>query len=1112
MKKVGSVCALPTFFATKNTAVKKNFKTYKASAGSGKTTSLVAEYLSICLHSEHTLGEYRHILAITFTHNATAEMKSRIVHTLNEFAFLPQEDWGGSERAIFDMILKAEPQLDLPTVRNRSERLLAEILYDYPNFSISTIDSFFQRIVRAFAFELGISMSYEVEVTLDDCYQQSVDLLLSRISNDNPQLRERIFQVVNQQMEEEGRWRIEDALCEILSSAYGDENSAEPLDVLSALENRDELIKSMQNSYWNELESMHGKCEEARKFFENKELTVDDLVGKSRGIWAWFNSFNINEDKRCDSAEKVIREGESLLVGAKAGDVALNSEIIAKYGELCDARSAYLKQKALFQNVKSLLLLFDLKEVMDEIRERDDKFFLSDTNYEIYSEIRDAETPFIYEKIGNRYRHFFIDEFQDTSRMQWEDIVPLLKNALAFPENQVILFGDVKQAIYRFRNGDSQLFADLTSKDEQREYGKLISNDESKSCWENVPLDTNYRSGGNVIAFNNLFFKHLCELQSFTDKNKEYSGRIRDLYETYYETVAQKIPEKNDGKGSVIVQFKGVGDGKEYRAEQVLAAVEFAMKECHFRQKDIAVLTSGRDLASDLGRVLAAAGYRVISSDSLLFCSSSEVNLLIAVLNYTVHPNDLLSRFKIMDYALHCNGDTEIEDWGTQIDILRDESAFLQKLEEQGIVLKREKLDCLSLYEILLESVKIFHINEADAFVIALMDQVLNYMGSKNGEVVSFLNWWEQNGSSLSLAAPAAADAITLSTIHASKGLQYPVVILPMSQYKPDVTKETFWYSPKPEDGCELPYLLLKHDETLVSAGMKEELSKEKAMTAMDNLNKIYVAHTRPKQLLYIITGTPRQVRNGGNYNLYIDDFIHGRFLKGKDGERNDEADEKALEVQPAEEEGKEGLLTGWREVGRNRFLFGEARPECNAKDEMQGADSFSKMYCSGFQLSQLSSHLLQTETPEQQMGNAIHDYFSHLREFPLTEAEVEAWTFDEGQPYPEEIRAALRTIAADEHWHPYFAPGVRVLNEIPILPTASQLAEDAQHKASRPQLTFRPDRVVLLPDETVVIDYKTGHPTEQARDAYERQVARYVELLESMDFPNVKGEILYFG
>ena len=197
------------------------FKTYMASAGAGKTTSLVAEYLSICLRDDQSVGNFRNILAVTFTNNATAEMKGRIVETLQQFAFLPREGWGGSEKAICEMVMKALPDLTAQQLQQRSENLLAEILYDYPNFSISTIDSFFQRIVRAFAFELGISMSYEVEVTLDDCFQQTVDLLLSRISKENPDLRDAVLELVEEQMADKGRWRIEGKLLDLLRVVYG---------------------------------------------------------------------------------------------------------------------------------------------------------------------------------------------------------------------------------------------------------------------------------------------------------------------------------------------------------------------------------------------------------------------------------------------------------------------------------------------------------------------------------------------------------------------------------------------------------------------------------------------------------------------------------------------------------------------------------------------------------------------------------------------------------------------------------------------------------------------------------------------------------------------------
>lgn len=1068
------------------------FKTYMASAGAGKTTNLVAEYLSICLCDDKSLEQYRSILAVTFTNNATAEMKERIVQTLNQFAFLPPEQWGGSETAIFHMILKAQPHLDLAVVRARSERLLADILYDYANFSISTIDSFFQRIVRAFAYELGISMSYEVEVTLDDCFQQTVDLLLGRISNEEPKLRDRILALVEEQMAETGRWRIENQLTSLLYTIYGDETAAVPLHALSQVENREELQNKMAKALKTAREHLLEISKDANAFIDSLGLDPADLVG-GRGngkIYKWFENYSPFAPKCYDAVTKAIDNKESFVKAGVVNGDELNAKIVARYKELTDAYDEYAYHKEITGKTRMLSLLFDLKAIMDEIRERDNKFYLSDTNFKIYSEIQGSDTPFIYEKIGNRYRHFFIDEFQDTSHMQWDNLVPLLQNALSWPNGQVILFGDVKQAIYRFRNGDSKLLSDLSAPETSKEYLKLLPSDPHRSRCVDVPMDTNYRSDGNIVEFNNAFFSALPSLSAFSATAADGSeSRLKKLYNTYYQKVVQNTSGRSDGMGSVCIQFMDNSNVKfDYFSEYVTEFVQDALNK-GYSQKDIAVLTSSNADGSDLGRVLTEAGYRVISSDSLLLSTSPEVNLLVAAVTYIAHPDDRLARFVIANYVLRKHSGNNDESICQVIDQLIIESDFLKLLSKYGVSLNRHDLANKPLFSILTDLIITFGINDADSFVIALMDNAFDYLQKKNGEIVSFLDWWEQKGSDLALKSPEGLDAITINTIHKSKGLQYPVVILPFTQYKRGNTKTDYWYRTKPEDDVELPYLLLDMSAGLERLGCGDVYDDEVAMSEMDNLNKIYVAQTRAKHLMYIVTGKTTENSKNGNYNIFLDAFVQ---------QNNDSSAPLHFVSEP------ENPL---------RFWWGDKEEKKReVKLEKNDNESISQLHCTRFDLRALSSHLRKSESPEQAVGNAVHDFLAAMEHFPQSMEEVEQLRFAPGQMYVDEIRAALRKIVGDTHWRPYFADGVRVLNETAILPTRAMIEEASQNTLSRPQTTYRPDRVVMLENETLVIDYKTGHPTEKARAAYERQVSQYVDLLTQMGCPNVRGEVLYLN
>lgn len=1067
------------------------FKTYMASAGAGKTTSLVAEYLSICLRDDQSVGNFRNILAVTFTNNATAEMKGRIVETLQQFAFLPREGWGGSEKAICEMVMKALPDLTAQQLQQRSENLLAEILYDYPNFSISTIDSFFQRIVRAFAFELGISMSYEVEVTLDDCFQQTVDLLLSRISKENPDLRDAVLELVEEQMADKGRWRIEGKLLDLLRVVYGDESTAVPLATLSANDQLKEGLKRQKERLQEAREQLLKVSEGANDFLETLGLDDKQLVkGRANGsIYCWFTQYDPFTIKLY-SCLNDLEHAYFLKEEGEESDV-LNAKIIARCRELLQAQENYSRLKVLYGRMKTLSLLFDLKSMMDEIRERDNKFFLSDTNYKIYSEVNDQDTPFIYEKIGNRYRHFFIDEFQDTSRMQWDNMIPLLKNALAFPDSQVILFGDVKQAIYRFRNGDAQLLTDLSAKEATEEYLKLSPGDVKGDFRKSVPMKVNYRSEGNIVEFNNAFFQQLPNLDGFRGYKppKDADSAADDnpfaqLYQSYYHAVHQEVRPGKEGRGVVCVRFMEEGDNKdEYLENQVNAAVKDAIEK-GYGLCDLAVLTSSNDDGSFLGRTLTKAGYKVISSESLMLNSSPEVNLVLAVLGYVCRPNDSMAQYIIAHYALGQREKDVSKSLESLIPQLGNESAFRDFMAGLGIRLCHSELVSRPLFTLVNDVLRIFSINKADAFVIALMDNILDYLKNQNGEIASFLDWWERKGESLALKAPSGLDAITISTIHKAKGLQYPVVIMPFTQYGNTLTKKDYWYKKEDE---ETSYLLLKMDKSLDNVGLGDVYDRESMLSTMDSLNKIYVAQTRAECRMYILTG--RQ-SSSGNYNKMLNDFVTKSLNSLK----------KLHFVQDVDD----ALCFWWG----NR----EERRSVDGKSAGAVTEEIAKMYSAGFGPAALSTHIVKEETREQEVGNAIHDYLSRQTHFPLTEENVNAWKIDADQPYADEIREALRCIARHTEWHPYFADGVKVLNEVSILPTRQFMQQDSREGEVRPRLTYRPDRVVQLEDRVVVLDYKTGHPTEAARAAYERQVSTYVELLSDMSLGPVCGEVLYLN
>lgn len=1034
------------------------FKVYKASAGSGKTTSLVAEYLSLCLLEPK---KFRHVLAVTFTNNATAEMKERIVKTLKIFAFSPASEWKGSEAAIYKLILRDSQYKSLSEneFRIKSLNLLKEILYDYPNFTISTIDSFFQRIIRSFAFDLGINMNYNVAIDLSDCYDQTVDMLLNKLSKSDKDLSERIMFLVDKQMNEKGRWQLEGELKKSLATIYN-ERAFEPAKALEKMHESDspdesedgELKKAVKEVFQQLAIKRNTLQQEVNKLLDIFNQLSDDTsayIGGSTGIYKWVR---VLRDKPMTAPGKTVfkaLEAESVLKKPSASEKQLQPAIVELAQNIIDQQAALKNWELISKHVSSLLLLFDLKFIMEDIKLRDNLFFLNETNGRIFDEIKDIDTPYIYEKIGNKFSYFFIDEFQDTSRMQWEDFKPLIKNALSGlnifgEEGKTILFGDVKQSIYRFRNGDSTLLNSLsTLEGVNQNLGEgLLTPDD----FDLTLLDTNHRSSQAVIDFNNGFFKYLID--------NEFGHN--PLLVDYYADVQQK--KSREKEGFVYVRFQQEDDSEDYLMEETLKAVQDAVNR-DYEYRDIAVLSKSNRTCSDLARYLTEHQIPVISSDSLLLSASPEVLLLVNTMRYLLSPDDKLSQLSIAEYF--CK-----DSMTDAVDKISQDNGFQKLINDLGdrleadILLDIPRLLSFPVFTIVKELLLAYHISTPDAYVIAFIDAVYDNFNSQFSDLTQCMNWWEEKGRKMSLTSSKETNAVTVTSIHKSKGLQYPVVIYPMKSYRQGNGMETVWCENELDD-CPLPYYIMDTSQSALSGSSFESLAEEeRIMTDIDNVNVMYVAHTRAGDALYIITGNPASSR--GNYAKFLGNYI-----------RSQQEEEQALQKE---------------------YLFGDSQchKEARAK-EKESQYTISQLYSSDFTLQSKQLLAVSDRSYKQELGVFIHDFLSKIETFPQSEKELaEIIEKVDNVADRQILRSVLLKIMNDASLQPYFAPGVEVMNETTIMNCDGQLR--------------RPDRIVFLDDEVMVIDYKTGKENE----AYQQQLEEYCGLLREMGYKNVKSMLLY--
>lgn len=1024
------------------------FTVYTASAGSGKTSRLVVEYLSLALPAPK---KYKHILAITFTNNATAEMKNRILEALRSFAFQPYEQLNDSLKATYNAIRSIlETQgLDLPFdiyIKKQALQLLQEILYDYDNFAISTIDAFFQRILRAFSFELGLNMNYNLEIQLDELYEQTIDLLLNKLSIDNKELSKRVLGVIESKIENTGKWKIERELTALLKNIFN-EDAFEALKELSTQSHtKFDMAALHVNQLKKKVQKDHDEAmEKYRQFIEKHQIDTAfflKIISKMDELTA--DSFHEKLEKKY---KKGLPHEIEALIYEHQNHIA---QIIETYDNC-------VKINFLGKNCSQLALLIDIKSVIDEIKEQDNLFYLTETNGTIYDQVKDEETPYIFEKLGNKYSYFFLDEFQDTSKMQWENILPLIKNSLAgfndFNEKgKTFIFGDVKQAIYRFRNGDSSLLYHLS---QYESFKKMVNPYAIEGVdYQLENLGKNYRSSRAIVDFNNRFYSFWVQQNDFSD------------LEPYYKDVNQAIDESKSN-GMVSIRFKDKTDSDnttEYLLTETLKTIQEIIGE-GIPYGEIAVLVSSNELGSAMGEWLSQHNIPVISSDSLLLSSSQEVMVIISSLYYLMNPKNKMARMIIGHYVIQSYPDLQ----GDLFQSLDDETQFHQFLAQFEIRLSSKELMDTPLFTLVNKIITIFKITEKDPFVIMLLENINAFVKKSIGSIPLFLDWWEQKKGKLTLTSPTKINAVTITTIHKAKGLAYPIVILPFTQYSYAKTKSYHWVKDKDQiTGLPYSWVYLKKGE--VPHDYKDLNDDERHFSTLDQINKLYVAHTRPKDRLYLIT----QGKQKGNYSKLLDRFINQNITTEQtdanryfyDGERFLTPIEKKTIPEPIP----------------TMMYSTEKHVE------------MSKIFVSDFNLDPqyLAFDAHKAWNEEQERGIYVHQFLSELKRFPEKQSEIQQLLMDIPEKYNHYIQQLLEKLILDDEYAPYFQNHLNVLNETSIISTDGSI--------------LRPDRVIFMDDQVVVIDYKTGSPSEK----HQEQIDLYCTKLKEMGYESVKGKLLY--
>lgn len=1017
-----------------------DFKIYNASAGAGKTYTLVKEFLSLLLTNESDY-HFEHILAITFTNKAAGEMKERIIETLEEIAKNPNPK---EDQYILE--LASELNLKPEIIKTKAYNILIAILHNYSKFSISTIDKFNLRLMKSFAQDLGLSMNFDVEMNTNEIINESVDLLYSKIGEDE-KLTQTMIKIALDNMDENKSWDIR----KTLSSDTSDISNDRHLQDLEKLKNisLDEFIRYRKVIFDDIKTLKDGLITIGNEFFEllaNNGISVNELPGKSRGIAAFFQKLK-NFDGfglilPTDANTKDILEEGYLSKVKDATAESIFPQVKDLFEKAANINDHLLLLTSIQKNISSISLINEVEKSLDSIKKDSNVLLINEFNTIISKNLQQQPANFIYERIGSRYNHYFIDEFQDTSTLQWNNLNPLVENARA-QSDTIMLVGDAKQSIYRWRGGNPAQMIDLIDRKEE----------------ENIKveeLEKNWRSHENIIQFNN-------ELYSFIAPQLNLPS-FQYLYE-----IGNKQLTNHQKDGFVKINFiEQEGRSKDLFKEQNLELVLKTIEDCRangFSLNDIAILVRSNAQGILLAKYLTENNLVVISNEALLLKNSFEIQLIEYLFKITSNPQDEQSKIRFLMVAY------ELELFKTNDLTITVEKAlkgdlpkFLKLTKSVGIDLDFIQDQNLSLYDFTEKAIRTLHLQErSPAYILSFLDVILEYSSKNESDLNSFLEFWSTIKDKASIKTPKGVDAIQIMTIHKSKGLEFPVVILPFLDWQSKNSKIWIPLQKDEENPFETFYVGINNElKSIKNEAIKSKIDEEENLVQLDEINTLYVATTRAKEQLYMIALKPKESSKSKNIANYLHEFV---FSKGFS------EDEVILKGSP------------------ERISTPKIIENSSAELKIYSSDWNTRLVIN------TNSEKAQEKLKFTEFGNTVHNILSQIvtqNDLPkIIESEKQRGTISVENV--EHLQKTLQNLLQDAKLVPYFAEGLTVLNERDFIDENGQI--------------FRADRVVIDSENNCsIIDYKTGQPDLD----HHFQVNRYTDFFRNLGY-NIQTKILIY-
>ena len=1062
---------------------KRPLTVYKASAGSGKTFTLATEYIRLLVENPQS---YRNILAVTFTNKATEEMKMRILSQLyGIWKELPESD---NYLANIQERTGLEPRI----IRERSGMALSNLTHNYNYFRVETIDTFFQSVLRNMARELDLTTNLRIGLNDYQVEELAVDQLIEDLTTTDVMLQW-ILKYIMENISDDKTWNVITQIKKFGQNIFKDYYKE-----VSTTLNQKMSEEGFFDNYTTRLRELRKAAEEhlmeiGESFFDTLEsegIAIDDLSNKQRGIASFFNKIRrgdfdpgivnttvtnhlVNPEKWCAKThpkrEQIIQLAETTL-----GDI-LRYAVDAREQQWKIYQSANLTLRHLNQ----LRLLSSIEQKVRELNETDNRFLLSDTQQLLHSLIDGSDSPFIFEKIGTQLEHVMIDEFQDTSTIQWQNFKVLLAETMSHENGSNLIVGDVKQSIYRWRSGDWRLLNGI-----EHQFNQMLM--EIKS------LSTNYRSTRRVIKFNNIFFRHAAEIEY--QALGELECTEREQLQKAYADVEQKVPENRPDEGKVIINLLPSEDYQQAVLQNVVDSVQELINN-GVEQKDIAILVRINNQIPLIAQYFLEhlPEVNVVSDEAFRLDASSAVCLMVQALQLLIHPDDILTKASIVKTWL-CSiqgrqmNDNEYMIAGNNLDDYLPE-AYIAHFDE---------LSTLPLYELAEKIYSIFELHRIEgqgAYLCAFYDQLADFVNQNTTDIQSFLNEWNESLYKKTIQSDEA-NGIRLISIHKSKGLEFDHVIIPFCDWTLEKqTDNIIWCQPQEAPFSDLPIVPIDYSQNkLIGTIYEQDYLHEHLQNTVDNLNLLYVAFTRAAKSLNVI---------------------------GKRGAKNSRSALIELCLPLVAQDIPEAILDGMEDdKAPIVFTVGEmankAGSACSTKEEAPSKNPFLqesepisvsiRNYDSkvNFRQSNRSRDFIMGDDIDQQhryiqAGSVLHEIFSTIqteKDIPeaLQRLQFEGILYDE-EMTAERITTMLRKRLSDPRVASWFSPRWTLFNECTILSV-----EDGDVKE------HRPDRVMTDGNEWIVVDFKFGRPNPE----YHQQVRGYMELLASMGHKNIRGYLWY--